>query len=773
MKHMITELRALTFALLLTALPSPFMAETATYSRATKAGKEMKDKGEDKMNKFITSLMKQMTLTEKLGQLNLGAGGDPMVISSSYGLEESARRGMVSAVGGADYNLQRLAVEESRLHIPILFGLDVIHGYATTFPIPLAQASSWDPHLIERGAQIAAEEATASGICWTWSPMVDIARDPRWGRVAEGAGEDPYLGCLIAKAMVRGYQGDDLGSDTTLMACFKHFALYGAPEGGRDYNTVDMSRLTMFNYYLAPYKAAVDAGCATGMSSFNVVDYIPATGNKWLLTDLLRDKWRFRGFMVSDAGSVGEMENHRMGDGAEVARLGITAGLDMDMGSQRYLKHLTQLLKDGKVSMKDIDTSVRRILEAKYRLGLFDDPYRYLRRQKDPKAQATILSDDHVAFARRFAADCIILLKNDGSLLPLTDGAKIAVIGPIGNDPSQLFGTWSTRPDGRKSLSVAAALREALPHSVIVQKDGCTLSRSYGDYYNDSLSSDDRRLISEAVEAAVKADVVIACVGEPGGWSGEAESRVNITIPPSQKAMLKALRATGRKIVVTVFGGRPLILSDEDRNFPALVEAWSGGTQAAQALADVLSGKVNPSARTTITFPRYQGQIPIYYNHLNTGRPLGHYPMEHFTSKYDDISNADNTPLYPFGYGLSYNSYAYSPLRVSKQNARGEGDSITVSLDVTNNGKYSGKEITQLYIADPAASISRPVKELKAFRKETYQPGEKKTISFVITTKDLKFYNSSLHYDWEAGDFDFMVGPNSRDVQTVRIHWDK
>ncbi len=696
-----------------------------------------------------------------------------MVISSSYGMEESAQRGLVSATGGSDMNLQKIAVEKSRLGIPILFGLDVIHGYCTTFPIPLAQASSWNMELIERGAQIAAKEATAQGISWTWSPMVDIARDARWGRIAEGAGEDPFLGSRIAEAMVHGYQGKNLASDTTILACFKHFALYGAPEGGRDYNTVDMSRWYMYNFYLPPYKAAVEAGCGTGMSSFNVIDGVPATGNRWLLTDLLRKQWGFKGFMVSDANSVGEMENHRVGDAAEVARLGIMAGLDMDMGSRRYLQQLMKLIKDKKVPMSQIDASVRRILEMKYRLGLFDDPYRYLKLQKDASRQADILSDAHVNEARRFASECIVLLKNEGNLLPLEGQKNIAVIGPIGNDVSQLFGTWSTKPDGRKSHTVAQALQLAFPNSNIMYEKGCEETEGYGDYYSGNTSEKSEPLIAQAVETAKKADIVVACVGEPGGWSGEAASRVDICIPPCQKKLLKSLKEIGKPVVVVVFSGRPLILTDEDRNFPAIVEAWHGGTSAGDALADVLSGKANPSAKLTTTFPRYLGQIPIHYNHLMTGRPLANYVPYFTTEKYRDLPREDYGPLYPFGYGLSYNKYEYSNLRADKTSAKGENDRITVSMDIRNLGQREGKEIVQLYINDLIASTSRPVLELKGFRKISFKPGEKQTVSFEITPELLKFYNSKLEYGWEPGDFVVSIAPNSKDLNSIKIHWEK
>ena len=729
---------------------------------------------EAKMNRFIDKLMSKMTLAEKIGQLNLGAGGNPMVINSNLGLEESVAQGFVSSCGGADMNLQRLAVEESRLGIPILFGLDVIHGYATTFPIPLACSCSWDLDLIERSAQIAAKEATSQGISWTWSPMVDIARDPRWGRVAEGAGEDPYLGGLIAQAMVRGYQGKSLDSDSTLLACFKHFALYGAAEGGRDYNTVDMSRWYMYNFYLPPYKAAVEAGCGTGMSSFNVVDGVPATGNEFLLNDLLRGEWGFKGFMVSDANSVAEIGFHRVGDPEEAARLSITAGLDMDMGSRHYLLYLVKLLNEGKITMEMIDTPCRRILEAKYRLGLFDDPYRYLRQKEDP-SKSCLLSDSHVAEARKLAGESIVLLKNSEGLLPLKPGLKnVAVIGPIGKDASQLFGTWSCRPDGSKSHTVAQALQTALGEECkVTYSQGCLETEGYGDYYSVDGTEQSASMIEEAVKVANDAEVVIACVGEPSGWSGEVNSRVDISLPPCQKALLKALKETGKPVVVVVMNGRPLVLSDEDAAFSAIVEAWHGGTSAADAISDVLTGKVNPSAKLTMSFPRYKAQIPIFYNHLHTGRPLGEYNPPAFVSKYIDIPLENNSPLYPFGYGLSYNTYEYSNLKVDKTSAKGEEDSIVVSMDVKNNGSLEGKEIVQLYITDLIASTSRPVIELKGFQKLDFKPGETRTVSFTVTPELLKFYGRDLQYDWESGDFELCIGPNSRDLTKVRIRWDK
>lgn len=765
--HLLMHVCKFSFVILVSFSVLCIHGKSFTYGNITK---------EDvKMNRYIDSLMKRMTLDDLIGQLNLGAGTNPQVLNSNIGMDESAATGQVSALGGgARETLQRLAVEKAPAHIPILFGLDVIHGYCTTFPIPLAQSCSWNLSLIKRGAQIAAKEATAKGICWTWSPMVDIARDPRWGRVAEGAGEDPYLGSQIARVMVQGYQGTNLASDSTLLCCFKHFALYGAAEAGRDYNTVDMSRWRMYNYYLPPYKAAVEAGAGSGMSSFNVVDGIPASGNHWLLTDLLRNQWGFKGFLVSDAGSIGEMRNHRVGDSKDVALLAFQAGLNMDMGSRIYIRYLRQLIKEGTISVNQVKAMVRPILETKYKLGLLQDPYRYIRLMKDSARQADILSDAHVNFARKFADECMVLLKNDGSLLPLSPTYKrIAVIGPIGNDVKQLFGTWSTRPDSRKSHSVTQALTNALPNCKVTYHQGCEIeSNSCQDFYNDTVSAANQKLIAEALNAACQADVVVACVGEEGKWSGEGWARVNLELPLGQRQMLKALRLTGKPIVVVVFSGRPLILTDIDHNFPCILEAWHLGTSAGDALADVLTGKANPCGKTTITFPRYEGQIPIYYNHLATGRPYGIYP-DYYTPTYKDIPIKNNTPLYPFGYGLSYNHYSYSNLRVDKSQANGDADSIRISVDIHNDGAREGKEIAQLYITDLIASTSRPVKELKGFQKIFFQPGETKTVSFTIRPDLLSFYNANLQYGWEPGDFEVTIAPQSEYTQKLKIHWNK
>lgn len=720
------------------------------------------------MDRFIYSLMKRMTLEEKIGQLNLGGVGNPKVVGSAIGLDEAIRNGLVSAVGGSDpkaaEDAQRFAVENSRLKIPLMTGLDVIHGYYTIFPIPLASACSWNIPLIEESARIAANEASAFGINWTFSPMVDICRDPRWGRIAEGAGEDPFLGSLIGQAMVRGFQGDDLKKPNTILACVKHFALYGASEAGRDYNTVSMDPVTMYNYFLPPYKAAFDAGAGSGMSSFNVVNGIPATGNKWLLTDLLRDEWKFKGFMVSDANSVAEMVSHGMGNIQLITELAINAGLDMDMSSSLFVLCLKKALKEKRVSIKQIDMACRRILEAKYKLGLFDDPFRYL---NNKQSQTQVLSVGNRDVARRLATESIVLLKNSENLLPINDCKKIAIVGPLGNVREDLLGTWSYSYSKDRMKSVYEALCKALSGK-------CEVTYSQGanyieDHciYNGEFSIPTDSLIQKAIKETRNADVIIATVGEPASWSGEAKSRVNPSLPDCQKKMLRELKKTGKPVVVVVLSGRPLILTEENDEFSTIVEAWHGGTMAGEALSDILIGKVCPSGKITVTFPRHFGQIPIYYNYLNTGRPYSNFWA---TTKYIDCSNE---PLFPFGYGLSYNKYTYGKPSLNKTKVKGDKDSVVVSIDVTNSGKYLGQEIVQLYIGDPVATISRPVMELKDFKKVSLAPEETKTIKFHITTEQLKFYNQTLKYDWEAGEFNIFVGSSSRDLQKLNVTWDK
>lgn len=723
----------------------------------------------EKMDHFVSKLMKKMTMEEKIGQLNFATGGVPVVGKHNIEQNDAIRNGLIGATGGFDpvtsREAQEIAVRESRLKIPLLVGLDVIHGYETIFPIPLASSCSWNMDLIRRSAEIAAAEASAYGVNWTFSPMVDICRDPRWGRIAEGAGEDPFLGSRIAEEMVRGYQGTNLAADTTLLACIKHFALYGASEAGRDYNTVDMSRVYMHNYYLPPYKAASDAGAGSLMTSFNTVDGIPSSGNKWLLTDLLRDDWGFGGFVVSDASAVGEMEVHGMGNRKEIAALGLNAGTDMDLGASVYITQVKQAIKEGLIDEKTLDASCRRILEAKYKLGLFDDPFKYFSEEKKQKTECL----EYRTAARQLAAESIVLLKNDDNLLPLKKSGKIAVVGPLGNNSSQLLGTWTVMLNGKYRKTIAEAIKEAVGSKGKVEfaqganftEDWCLCDGSY--------STPTDSLVKDAVRAAEDADVVIAAVGEPSSWSGEAHCRTDISIPDCQKKLLAELKKTGKPVVLVVISGRPLALQEEDKQFSTILEAWHGGTMAAEALADVIFGDVNPSGKLTATFPRNVGQIPIYYNALNTGRPLVQNIAP--TTRYIDLP--DNSPLYPFGYGLSYTNFIYSNISIDKKFLKGDDDKLTASVTILNNGKRDGKETVQLYIGDPAARISRPVIELKGFEKVLIPAGESRTVEFVITPELLKYFDSEGNYGWDGGDFNIGIGPNSADLKKATVTWDK
>nr|WP_294731855.1 beta-glucosidase BglX [Prevotella sp.] len=728
-----------------------------------------------KMDQFIDRLMNKMTLKEKIGQLDLPTAGSIITgEGKSSGVAEKIREGEVGGLFGltGEKNLravQDIAVRQSRLKIPLLFGLDVIHGYKTEFPIPLASSCSWDLKAIENAARISATEATADGICWTFSPMVDICRDGRWGRMAEGSGEDPYLGAQIAKAVVRGYQGTDLKADNTMMACIKHFALYGGAEAGREYNTVDMSHLRMFNEYFPPYKAAVEAGAGSVMTSFNTVDYIPSTGNHWLLTHVLRDLWGFKGFVVTDYTAIQEMINHGVGkDLQAVSALALNAGTDMDMVSEGFTRTLEKSLSEGKVSQQSIDQACRRILEAKYKLGLFDDPYRYLDRKRAAKVTFTPAS---LTAARDLAAETFVLLKNKGNLLPLRKEGTIAVIGPLADAGNQMVGTWSVTADANKCLSLVDAMKEATgSHANILYAKGSNICYDKQLQENTSRGSmkwdprSPKEMIDEAVAAARKADVIVAAIGEPAEGSGECSSRSDLTLYDAQKDLLTALKKTGKPIVLVSFYGRPTVMTWESQNFPALLNVWFGGTEAAPAICDVLFGDKVPSGHLTFTMPKRMGQIPLYYNHLNTGRPLEEGKW--FTKFRSDYLDVDNDPLYPFGYGLSYTTFKYGPLTLDKSSMTPE-DSIQAKVTVTNTGNYDGDEVVQLYIRDRVASISRPVEELKDFARIHLNKGESKTVTFTINADKLKFYNSDLHYVCEPGDFDVMVGPNCQDVQTV------
>ncbi|WP_278551626.1 beta-glucosidase BglX [Elizabethkingia bruuniana] len=738
-----------------------------------------------KKKAFVDQLIAKMTLDEKIGQLNLPSSGDfttGQAQSSDIGkkIEQGLVGGLFNIKGvGKIRDVQKVAVEKSRLKIPMIFGMDVIHGYETTFPIPLGLSASWDMDLIQRSAQIAAQEASADGINWTFSPMVDVSREPRWGRVSEGSGEDPYLGSQIAKAMVYGYQGKDLSLKNTILACVKHFALYGAPEGGRDYNTVDMSHIRMFNEYFPPYKAAVDAGVGSVMASFNEVDGIPATGNKWLMDDVLRKQWGFNGFIVTDYTGINEMIQHGMGDLQQVSALAMNAGIDMDMVGEGFLTTLKKSISEGKVTEQQITTAARRILEAKYDLGLFDDPYRYT---DEKRSKAEVFNKANREEARNIAAQSMVLLKNDKQILPLKASGTVAVIGPLANNNENMTGTWSVASRTKDAVSIMTGLKETVKGVNFIYAKGSNVfydakmeekATMFGKVSNrDSRSKE--ALLKEAVETAKKADVVVLAMGETAELSGESSSRANIEIPQAQKDLLAELKKTGKPIVVVLFTGRPLVLNDENKQADAIVNAWFAGSEAGYAIADVLYGKVNPSGKLPMTFPRSVGQVPIYYNAKNTGRPLSDdksdkCEFEKFRSNYIDECN---TPLFPFGYGLSYTSFGYSDVQLSKTQLSGN-DQLTASITLTNNGKYDGNEVVQLYIRDMVGSVTRPVKELKGFQKVFLKAGESKKVSFTITPEDLKFYNSELKYDWEAGEFDIMIGTNSHDVKHAKINWNK
>lgn len=756
------------------------------------------------MNRFIDALMKKMTVDEKIGQLNLPVTGDITTgQAKSSDIAGKIKRGEV----GGLFNLkgvekirdvQKLAVENSRLGIPLLFGMDVIHGYETIFPIPLGLSCTWDMKAIEESARIAAVEASADGISWTFSPMVDISRDPRWGRVSEGSGEDPFLGSLIAQAMVNGYQGKEPSSqlkrNDEIMACVKHFALYGAGEGGRDYNTVDMSRQRMYNEYFPPFEAAIEAGVGSVMASFNEVDGVPATANKWLMTDVLRGQWGFGGFVVTDYTGISEMIDHGIGDLQTVSARAINAGVDMDMVSDGFVSTLKKSIQEGKVSMMTLNTACRRILEAKYKLGLFDDPYKYC----DPKRPARdIFTRSHRDAARRIASESFVLLKNDNQTLPLKATGTIAVIGPLADTRTNMPGTWSVAAVLDRSPSLIEGLREMVgrmdemplnqpnePWYIPLMENGADINLLYAKgsnlisdaayeeratMFGRSLNRDNRtdaELLKEAIATANKADVIVAALGESSEMSGESSSRTNLDLPDVQQTLLKALVATGKPVVLVLFTGRPLVLNWEQANVPAILNVWFGGSEAAYAIGDVLFGRVNPSGKLTMSFPQNVGQIPLYYAHKNTGRPLhdGKW-FEKFRSNYLDVTNE---PLYPFGFGLSYTTFAYSDISLSQTSMNMQGV-LTASVNVTNTGAFPGGEVVQLYIRDLVGSTTRPVKELKGFERIYLQPGQTRTVTFKIAPEMLKFYNYDLQYVVEPGDFSIMIGPNSRDVQTASV----
>ena len=727
------------------------------------------EEGDKEMDRYIANLMGKMTLHEKLGQLNLPSGGD--LVTGNVNSAELTRMVRNQEIGGffnvkgirKIVDLQRIAIDSTRLGIPLLVGADVIHGYETIFPIPLALSCSWDTLAVERMARISAVEASADGICWTFSPMVDICRDSRWGRIAEGSGEDPYLGSLLAKAYVRGYQGNNMQGKNEILSCVKHFALYGASESGKDYNVVDMSRQRMYNEYLAPYKAAVEADVGSVMSSFNLVDGIPATANKWLLTDLLRNEWGFCGLLVTDYNSIAEMSSHGVAPLKEASVRALQAGTDMDMVSCGFLNTLEESLKEGKVTEEQINAACRRVLEAKYKLGLFSDPYKYC----DTAA--------HRAVAREIAAETFVLLKNEDHLLPLERKGKIALIGPMADARNNMCGMWSMTCTPSRHGTLLEGIRSAAG-----DKAEILYARGSNIYHDAELEKggagirplergNELQLLDEALHTAARADVIVAALGECAEMSGESASRTELGLPDAQQDLLKALVKTGKPVVLLLFTGRPLVLNWEDANVHSILNVWFGGSETGDAIADVLFGKVTPGGKLTTTFPRSVGQLPLYYNHLNTGRPdPDSHSFNRYSSNYLDMSNE---PLYPFGYGLSYTNFSYGNLQLSSDLLSRNGE-LTVSVTVTNDGDFDGYEIVQMYLHDIYAEISRPVKELKGFERIFLKKGESREVKFVIAEDDLRFYNSGLQYVYEPGEFDVMVGANSRDVQTERFRAD-
>ncbi len=728
---------------------------------------------------FVSELLSKMTLEEKLGQLNLPTSGDITTgQANSSNVAKSIEQGKVGGLFNIKSvqkikEVQKIAVEKTRLKIPLLFGMDVIHGYETVFPIPLGLSCTWDTDLIKRSAQIAAQEASADGINWTFSPMVDISRDPRWGRVSEGSGEDPYLGSQIAKAMVTGYQGDDLSKNNTLLSCVKHFALYGAPEAGREYNTVDMSRIRMYNDYFPPYKAAIDAGVGSVMASFNEVDGIPATANKWLMTDVLRNQWGFKGFVVTDYTAIMEMEYHGIGDLQTVSALALNAGIEMDMVSEGFLNTIKKSFEEGKITIEKIDNAVRLILNAKYDLGLFHDPYKYC---DEKRAKTEIFTTANRSEARKIAAQSLVLLKNARSplgrlgegILPLKKTGTIALIGPLADAKENMAGTWSVAAKQENSISLLAGIKAEVGATVkVLYAKGSNLDydaalEEKATMFGKTLHRDNRskeELLAEALKIANQSDVIIAALGESAEFSGECSSRTNLEIPQAQKDLLNELLKTGKPVVLVLFNGRPLVLVEENASVAAILEAWFAGSEAGYAIADVLFGNENPSGKLTTTFPRSLGQVPIYYNAKNTGRPLGNKDgkFEKFKSNYIDERNE---ALFSFGYGLSYTTFSYGNITISSDKMK-VNEKIYISVPVTNFGNYDGKEVVQLYIRDLVGTVTRPIKELKGFQKVEIKKGETKVVTFEISLEDLKFYNSDLQFVAEPGDFEVFIGGNS------------
>lgn len=732
---------------------TPFLFIIIILSLFGFSSNDLKKSGDDIISARVDSVLSLMTLEDKIGQLNqlsFGIGWGPTVkVSVPNEYKELIRQGKVgsflNAVGAEfTYELQKIAVNESKLKIPLIFGLDVIHGFKTIFPVPIGEAATWQPEIVEISAHYQAIEAASAGIHWTFSPMVDIARDPRWGRIMEGSGEDTYLGSLMAAARVRGYQ-ENL-SDLNIIACAKHYAGYGGAEGGRDYNTVDISERTFRDVYLPPFKSAVDAGAFTLMASFNEIAGIPSSGSKHLLTDILRDEWGFKGFVVSDWNSIGELVNHGFAtDLKHAGQISLNAGLDMDMESRSYITHLKELVDEDKVDEDVIDESVKRILRVKFLLGLFDDPFRYCNKEREKK---NIMTEEMRIASLEVAKRSMVLLKNDKNILPLKKNyKKIAVIGPLANSIEHPLGGWSAMGDSMDVITIVEGFKNYVGNKTQI-------------FYSEGCKIDDKSTkgFKDAVQAAKKSDVIILCLGESRDMSGEACSRSSLDLPGVQNEFAKELFKTGKPIVVVLMNGRPLSINWLNENASAILEAWFPGVSAGDAITKVLFGNYNPSGKLPVTFPRTVGQVPIYYNHKNTGRPGN--PVNHYTSQYIDLPL---TPLYPFGYGLSYTTFVLDDLKLNSNNMSVE-DSLTVSVKIKNTGNYDGEEVVQLYVQDLVGSVTRPVKELKGFKKIMLKSGEEKAVQFVIYEKDLRFTAADMKFKSEPGTFKIFVGTNSVDV---------
>ena len=785
-----TVLLSLMF-LLVGSMGTPTVAHTATpKKKQTTTSKKSKILP---MKEYVDQLMEKMTLQEKIGQLNLMVAGD---ITTGGAINTHVGSDIAQGNMGGVFNikgiekikaLQDIAINNTRLGIPLLVGMDVIHGYETMFPIPLALSCSWDTEAMKAVGEISAKEASADGINWTFSPMVDIALDARWGRISEGNGEDPYLSGVLGAAMTQGYQGTDMRTEEILrnnriMACLKHFALYGAVESGKEYNTVDMSRVRMMNQYLPPYEAVIKAGVGSVMSSFNLIDYIPATANKWMMTDVLRKQWGFKGLLVTDYASIAEILKHGTAkDLKQASEQALKAGTDMDMCSNAFVKHLTQSIQEGKVSEEDINMACRRILEAKYKLGLFSDPYRYcdIKRSKNE-----IYTLENRNVAREVAAKTFVLLKNEGNILPLKKEGKIALIGPLADTRNNIAGTWSVAQTPEKYATIKEAMENALKgKATLLYTQGCNIWRNQqlqknGEFDKPLNWGDENELKKEALKIAKEADVIVCAMGESADMSGECGSRTNLEMPDVQHELLAELVKLGKPVVLLNFAGRPTVLSWEKQYVPAIMNVWFGGSEMGDALCDVIFGDKVPSGKLTTSMPKTTGQAPIYYNHQNTGRPVpdDNKKFAKYASNCLDVSNG---PLYPFGYGLSYTTFEYSNFKLSSQEADINGNQeatewqngkkITATVTVENTGARDADEVVQLYIRDMVASISRPVKELKGFQRIHLVAGESKEVRFEITPDMLKFYNIELKHVIEPGDFQIMVGANSREVDTLNF----